>query len=117
MSTINKWIVVISCLVFLFLINNLVGFKNEVEFQKNQIETLDSLAVDLRNRIQEDEFDIKECQMSYDDLLSEHNLVLDSLAKCRETLKFNPKHNRDGKSIQSKVSYNGGNDTRKRISY
>jgi len=113
MKTIIKWIILLLLITCLFLTNTLLKYKHQLEFLENKVETVDSLSAEYLILTQECEYDIRQCQESYDNLLSEHNLILDSLFKCREkTLKFNPKVQNNGKSIQSKVSYNGSNERR-----
>jgi len=83
METINRWIVLLTLALALFLINTLYQHKSRVDILQNQVVTLTTLYQNTRDTIQERELDLKECQRSYDDVLLELNLVSDSLANCR----------------------------------
>lgn len=84
METINKWLVLITLAVALFLINTLYQYKNRAEVLQNQVATLDTLYQDSQIMIQENTEDLKECQKAYDELLLDLNLTADSLADCRK---------------------------------
>lgn len=109
---VNKWIIVGLLLTGLWLVNTLLGFRDQCQIFKNQVGNLDSTVVELNIKIQEGEQDVKNCQRSYDELLSEHNYVLDTLADCRNSLKvkFNPKK-RNGET--RKVTETFSSNTRK----
>ncbi len=109
---INKWIIVGLLLTGLWLVNTLLGFRDQCQIFKNQVGNLDSTVVELNIRIEDEENDVRDCQMAYDELLSEHSYVLDTLADCRNSLKvkFNPKKN-NGKV--RKVTETFSSNTRK----
>ena len=84
METINKWVVLITLAIALFLVSTLYQYKNRAEVLQNQVATLDTLYQDAQIMIQENTLDLKECQKSYDELLLELNLTVDSLVECRK---------------------------------
>lgn len=84
METINRWIVLLTLALALFLINTLFQYKNRAEILQNQVATLDTLYQDSQIVIQENTEDLKECQKAYDELLLDLNLTADSLADCRK---------------------------------
>lgn len=84
METINKWLVLITLAVALFLVSTLYQYKNRAEVLQNQVATLDTMYQDAQIMIQENTLDLKECQKSYDELLLELDLTADSLVECRK---------------------------------
>lgn len=83
METINKWVVLITLALALFLVSTLYQYKNRAEILQNQVATLDTMYQDAQIMIQENTLDLKQCQSSYDELLLELNLTTDSLVACR----------------------------------
>lgn len=84
METINKWLVLITLALALFLVSTLYQYKNRAEVLQNQVATLDTMYQDAQIMIQENTLDLKECQKAYDELLLDLNLTADSLADCRK---------------------------------
>ena len=84
METINKWLVLITLALALFLVSTLYQYKNRAEVLQNQVATLDTMYQDAQIMIQENTLDLKECQKSYDELLLELDLTADSLVECRK---------------------------------
>lgn len=84
METINKWLVLITLALALFLVSTLYQYKNRAEVLQNQVATLDTMYQDAQIMIQENTLDLKECQRSYDELLLELDLTADSLVECRK---------------------------------
>ncbi len=84
METINKWLVLITLALALFLVSTLYQYKNRAEVLQNQVATLDTMYQDAQIMIQENTLDLKECQKSYDELLLELDLTADSLVDCRK---------------------------------
>lgn len=84
METINKWVVLITLALALFLVSTLYQYKNRAEVLQNQVATLDTMYQDAQIMIQESTLDLKECQKSYDELLLELDLTADSLVECRK---------------------------------
>ena len=84
METINKWLVLITLAVALFLVSTLYQYKNRAEVLQNQVATLDTMYQDAQIMIQENTLDLKECQKSYDELLLKLALIADSLVECRK---------------------------------
>lgn len=89
METINKWVVLITLAVALFLVSTLYQYKNRAEVLQNQVATLDTMYQDTQIMIQENTLDLKQCQSSYDELLLELNLTTDSLVDCRNAQRPN----------------------------
>lgn len=84
METINKWAVLITLALALFLVSTLYQYKNRAEILQNQVATLDTMYQYAQIMIRENNLDLKECQKSYDEVLLELNLTVDSLVECRK---------------------------------